>query len=100
MSSVVIYGDKAKLPDIYKTLESIANEINRDGEPISFTVAVAGTEVSISHKLNAVPSSAFQVVAATTTGTGVIYPGTTAWTATTIYLTATVAGVYHFRARR
>lgn len=100
MSSVVIYGDKLRFPEIYKSLESISNEINRTSEAITFTVSTPGTEVAIPHKLNAAPSSISQIVTPATTGTGVIYPGTTAWSATAIYLTATATGIYHFRARR
>jgi hypothetical protein len=81
-------------------LRSIINEVNRETDEILFTVAVAGTEVAVPHTVDRAPSSVAQVVTTSTTGQGVVYPGTTAWTNRLAYLTATEPGVYAIRVRR
>lgn len=81
-------------------LNKLFNWINGWSDPIAFTIAVAGTEVSVPHDMELIPAGAVPVVTEQPTGTGVVYPGTTAWTSTNVYLTATVAGDYVVVLRR
>lgn len=85
---------------IADAVRRIVREINRETDEISLTVAIAGTEIAVAHGLNRTPTAARQVVTSAATGQGVVYPGTTAWDATNIYLTATAAGDYAVRIRR
>jgi len=83
-------------------LELIANSLF---DVVYFTVAVAGTEVAVPHALGAVPASFVQVtlqhpIRGKPTGTGAVANGTTAWSATNVYLTASVAGTYAAIIRR
>lgn len=78
----------------------IVREINRETDELAITVAVIGTEVAVAHGLNRTPTSAYQVITQAATGQGVVYPGSTAWDATYIYLTATATGAYAVRVRR
>jgi len=96
----VSYPVNIKDPDVRRGFTGIVNELNRDTNPIEFTVAVAGTEVAVEHGLDYVPTGAIPIFTEDTTGQGVIYPGTTAWTTKYVYLTATATGVYHVRIRR
>jgi hypothetical protein len=95
-----LHGIYRKTPDLQKDLDQIVAWINGETSPVAMTVAVAGTEVAVAHGLGFIPSSAAQVVKETPTGTGVVYPGTTAWTNRLAYLTATVAGDYAVTFRR
>lgn len=74
--------------------------INTWSDVIEVDIASAGIEVDIEHGMEIIPSFLMQVVAADTTGTGVVYPGGTAWDREKIYVTATVAGTYHIVLRR
>lgn len=98
------FGYYVGMPDLNSGLEKdvrqIVDWINRLSEPVTFTVLVAGTEVEVSHGVGKVPASVIPSVKETDTGQGVIYPGTTAWTNTAAYLTATVAGNYSVLFRR
>lgn len=92
------FGQYPALAD--KDIDQILVWINSWSDPISFTVAVPGTEVQIKHGLGYIPGSAIPAIQESTTGQGVIYPGTTPWDRTFIYLTATAAGDYSIIARR
>jgi len=83
-------------------IETIENWINEETGVISTgtTPITAGVERAISHGLNYVPTSFAQCVTESTTGSGVLYRGTTAWDATNIYVHATLDGIYHLRVRR
>lgn len=88
--------------DAINRLETIANCLF---DLVYFTVTVAGTEVAVPHTLGFVPASFVQVsverrLNGVPTGTGVVAAGTTAWTTTTAYLTASVAGYYAAIIRR
>lgn len=85
--------------DLQLSLETITNDINRTTEELSANITGAG-EIAVAHGLNRTPTSFYQVVMETTTGTGTLYPGTTAWNATSIYVRASSAGLYHLRVRR
>ena len=93
--SVTIYPN-----DVKRSLESLRNEINRETDELSATIAGVGTEVAIAHQLDFIPTSFYQVVTQNTTGQGVLYPGSTAWDSTYIYVNATATGIYHLRVRR
>jgi hypothetical protein len=82
-----------------RSLETLANDVNRTTDELSVNITGAG-EVAVSHGLNRVPTSFYQVVMANTTGSGVLYPGTSAWSATSIYVRASSTGLYHLRVRR
>ena len=86
--------------DLRRDIDQLLSEVNRQTDPITFTVAAPGTEVAITHGLGRVPVGAVPIVTPSVTGQGVVYPGTTAWTSSTIYLTATAVGVYAILARR
>lgn len=93
------------IPDLNSGLEKDMNQlfgwINRWTDAlITVTVAVAGTEVEVSHGLGKIPSAVLQVASEVADGQGVIYKGTTAWNENKLYLTATAAGVYSIIARR
>lgn len=82
-------------------ITQIVDWINRWSEnPVSFTVAIAGTEVKVAHQLGKIPSFAVQLITEDSTDHGVVYPGATAWTNTHIYITASVAGDYSIMLRR
>jgi hypothetical protein len=83
-----------------KDIEQLVLEFNRQTEPIEFDVAVAGTEVEITHGLGKVPVVVVPAVTSVCDGQGIIYPGTSAWTAQSAFLTATIAGKYAVIARR
>ena len=81
-------------------LNAVFNWINGFSDVIEFTVAVGGTEVAVPHDMESVPASVIRVVTESATGQGVVFPGSTAWTETNVYLTATVAGDYAVILRR
>lgn len=81
-------------------MNALFNWINAWSDPIDFTVATAGVEVAVSHEFETIPDSVLQIVRQSATGQGVVIPGTTAWTTTAVYLTATVAGDYAILLRR
>lgn len=80
-------------------IKSIVDYINSE-EYVTFTVATAGTEVEIPHSLEHIPRYYSKVGNETTNSTGNIYSGTTPWTKSAVYLTATVAGDYSVILRR
>ena len=68
---------------------------------ISFTVITGGTEVAIPHKLEAIPRQVFPVILeGDTVSFANVFAGTTAWTSSNIYLTASLPGTYHVILRR
>ena len=87
-------------PPTADAVRRVVREINRETDELAFTVLSVGTEVTIPHGLNRAPTSAHQVITQVATGQGVVYPGSTAWDATNIYLTATATGAYAVRVRR
>jgi hypothetical protein len=91
-----------KIQDInaYNSIRDIISEINRETDVLAVNVTVPGTEVAVPHQLNYIPASWYQVRTELTTGTGTMANGTTAWTATNIYVTADAVGLYHIRVRR
>ena len=88
-----------KPPELDLDVKNIVDYINAE-EYIEFTVDTAGTEVTIPHKLEYIPRYFNQAGSETANGQGVIYSGSTAWTNTNVYLTATVAGTYAIILRR
>lgn len=96
--SVRLVGKQADR-DLQKNLESLANDVNRTTDELSANITGAG-EIAVAHGLNYKPTSFYQCVTVATTGQGVLYPGTTAWDATNIYVRATSTGLYHLRVRR
>jgi hypothetical protein len=96
--SVRLVG-KSSDQDLQKNLESLANDINRTSDELSANVTGAG-EIAVAHGLNYKPTSFYQCVTSATTGQGVLYPGTTVWDKTNIYVRATSIGLYHLRVRR
>lgn len=84
-----------------ENLKALFDFINQFSDIISFEVATAGTEVEIPHKLEAIPRQVFPVVVeGATTSFANVFPGTTAWTTSKIYLTASLAGTYYIIIRR
>ena len=93
-------GNVAKVigvPDAFEqNLNSVIDFLNSFSEVIDFTVVTAGTEVAVSHKLEYIPRHVFPVIMENdNVSFANIYPGSSAWTKNTVYLTATLPGTYH-----
>ena len=82
-----------------ETIDAILAEMNRVSEEIAVTIPGAG-EVGVIHGLDYIPTSFQQVTTQATTGQGILFNGTTAWTNTLLYVMASSTGVYHLRVRR
>lgn len=84
-----------------RNIEKLFDFINQFSDVIQFEVVTAGTEVEIPHTLEAIPRQVFPVI---TEGDSVsfanVFPGTTAWTSSKVYLTASLAGTYNVILRR
>ena len=82
-------------------INAVIDFINSFTDVIDFTVVTAGTEVAIDHDLEYIPSI---VIPITKEGDSVsfanVYPGSTAWTKSKVYLTASLPGNYHVILRR
>lgn len=75
--------------------------LNSFSDVIEFEVVTAGTEVEISHGLEAIPRQVFPVIVeGSSVSFANVYPGTTAWTKSKVYLTASLAGTYYVILRR
>lgn len=79
---------------------ALFNWVNGWSEVLLVVVTGPGVEVAVAHLMEAVPTLAVQVVTPGVTGTGTVYPGASAWTTSTVYLTATAAGTYAVILRR
>ena len=66
---------------------------------LDFTVTTAGDEVAIAHNLGVIPVEIVPVVKVGNASFANVYPGTTPWSETHIYLTASLAGNYSVMAR-
>jgi len=86
-------------PQLDQDIQSLFDDVNSN-EYIEFTVAVAGTEVTVPHNLEHIPRYFKMAGSEIANGQGVVYSGSTAWNAVNIYLTATIAGTYAVILRR
>jgi len=66
---------------------------------LDFTVATAGVEVAIAHNLGVIPTEIVPVVKSGNASFANVYPGTTPWSETHVYLTASLAGDYSVMVR-
>lgn len=89
-------------PDQFQETDfnALFNWVNGFSDVLTFTVVTGGTEVSVPHTMELIPSHAAQVTTQLSTGQGAVIPGTTPWTVSAVYLTATVPGVYSVILRR
>jgi hypothetical protein len=84
-----------------RNIEKLFDFINQFSDVIEFIVVTAGTEVEIPHALEAIPRQVFPVITeGDTVSFANVFPGTTAWTASKVYLTASLAGTYNVILRR
>lgn len=82
-------------------LQTLFDFLNSFSDVISFEVTVAGTEVLIPHKLEAIPRQVFPVILeGDTVSFANVFAGTTAWTTSEVYLTASLPGTYSIILRR
>lgn len=82
-------------------VRALIDFINSFTDVINFTVVTAGTEVEIPHNLDAIPRQVFPVILeGDTVSFANVFAGTTAWTSSKIYLTASLPGTYHIILRR
>lgn len=82
-------------------IQAVFDFLNSFSDVISFEVTVAGTEVLIPHKLEAIPRQVFPVILeGDTVSFANVFAGTTAWTTSEVYLTASLPGTYHVILRR
>lgn len=89
------------LESIEKNIDALFDFLNSFSDVIEFEVVTAGTEVEISHGLEAIPRQVFPVVVeGATVSFANVYSGTTAWTKSKVYLTASLAGTYYIILRR
>lgn len=84
-----------------ENLKALFDFLNQFSDIISFTVLVGGTEVEIPHKLERTPRQVFPVIMeGDTVSFANVFAGTTAWTQSKVYLTASLPGTYHVILRR
>lgn len=84
-----------------KNIDALIDFINSFSDVIEFEVVTAGTEVAISHGLEAIPRDVFPVVKENSTVSFAnVYAGSTAWTTSKVYLTASLPGKYYVILRR
>lgn len=90
------------IPDALNVnVNAIIDFLNSFSDIIDFTVVTAGTDVAVSHDLEHIPTSAIAVMKeGDTVSFANVYPGTTAWTKSVVYLSASLPGVYHVILRR
>jgi hypothetical protein len=82
-------------------IRALIDFVNSFSDVIDFTVVTAGAEVEISHGLEAIPSQVFPVIKeGDTVSFANVFAGSTAWTTSKIYLTASLAGNYHVILRK
>ena len=86
-------------PNLNADIQALFDNVN-SLEYIEFTVAVAGTEVAVSHNLEHTPRYFTHAGSQIANGTGVVYSGASAWTNKLAYLTATTAGTHAVILRR
>lgn len=84
-----------------RNIDKLFEFLNGFSEVIDFDVVTAGDEVEIPHDLEAIPRQVFPVIMESdTVSFANVFPGSTAWTSSKIYLTASLAGRYHVILRR
>jgi hypothetical protein len=84
-----------------ENVKALYDFLNQFSDIISFTVITGGTEVEIPHKLERIPRQVFPVILeGDTVSFANVFAGTTAWTLSKIYLTASLPGTYHVILRR
>lgn len=84
-----------------RNIEKLFDFINQFSDVIQFEVVNAGVEVAIPHNLEAIPRQVFPVIQeGDSVSFANIFPGTTPWTMSEIYLTASLAGTYSVILRR
>jgi len=84
-----------------ENLKALFDFLNQFSDIIKFEVIAAGVDVEIPHDLEAIPRQVFPVVVeGATTSFANVFPGTTAWTSSKIYLTASLPGSYYVILRR
>lgn len=84
-----------------RNIEALFDFINSFSDIIEFEVITGGTEVEIPHGLERIPTQVFPVVIeGSTVSFANVYPGTTAWTSSKVYLTASLPGKYYVILRR
>lgn len=82
-------------------IQAIFDFINKFTDVLSFAVVTGGVEVAIPHNLEAIPSQVFPVIIeGSVVSFANVYAGTTAWTTSKIYLTASLPGTYYVILRR
>jgi hypothetical protein len=87
--------------DNVKNLEAVIDFINSFSEVLSFTVVTGGVEVLIPHDLEVIPRQVFPVIKeGDTVSFANVYAGTTAWTKSEVYLSASLPGTYNVILRR
>jgi len=89
--SGIIYDDFSERAGGYVPMVSNNDSIS---DSFDFTVVTAGVEVEITHNLGVVPTEVLPVVKPGKESFANVYSGTTEWTITTAYLTASLAGDY------
>lgn len=84
-----------------ENLKALFDFLNAFSDIISFVVITGGTEVEIPHLLEAIPRQVFPVIMeGDLVSFANVFAGTTAWTSSKIYLTASLPGTYHVILRR
>ncbi len=89
----IIYDDKF-FDDRFGGYVPMSIRAESISDSIDFTIVTAGVEVAIAHNLGVIPSEVLPVVKTGKLSFANVYAGTTPWTETHAYLTASLAGDY------